>query len=282
MAYSQELRPATTEHKRSRRSFLKLGALAVTAGLVPLPVFARTGGQTSATPGRREASKTRGRQKEAVARRGGSAPRSRRGEVVARARRQEKSGRTRRQESPVDTRHEDASLYIQREERSAYVRREEPPAYLYSAARPEKSLAIYNPNTGEGVKTVYWFRGKYLPTALQDIDHLLRDYRANEVKPIDPQLLDLLYSMSTLLETDEPFYVISGYRSPSTNAWLRLFNRAVAENSMHMEGKAVDLRLPGHDTSLVRRAAVALQGGGVGYYPYANFVHVDTGPVRYW
>jgi uncharacterized protein YcbK (DUF882 family) len=188
----------------------------------------------------------------------------------------------RRQEQPADVRREEPSVYVQREERFAYVRREEPPASLYAAARPEKSLAIYNPHTGESVKTVYWFRGKYLPAALQDIDHLLRDYRSNEVKPIDPQLLDLLYAMGALLETDDPFYVMSGYRSPATNAWLRLFRRGVAENSMHMEGKAVDIRLPGHDTSLIRRAAVALQAGGVGYYPHSNFIHVDTGPVRYW
>jgi uncharacterized protein YcbK (DUF882 family) len=162
------------------------------------------------------------------------------------------------------------------------MRSEEPPIYLHSTARPEKSLAIYNPHTGESIKTVYWFRGKYLSSALRDIDYLLRDYRANEVKPIDPPLLDLLYSMSTLLETAEPFYVMSGYRSPSTNAMLRLLHAGVAENSMHIEGKAIDIRLPGREASYIRQAAVALQAGGVGYYPYANFVHVDTGPVRYW
>jgi uncharacterized protein YcbK (DUF882 family) len=131
-------------------------------------------------------------------------------------------------------------------------------------------------------QAVYWFRGKYLPSALQDVDYLLRDYYANEIKPIDPQLLDLLYAIGKLLDTDEPFHITSGYRSPTTNARLRRRNRVAAGNSQHIEGKAVDVRLPGADIALLRRAAVMLQAGGVGYYPYANFVHVDTGPVRYW
>jgi uncharacterized protein YcbK (DUF882 family) len=207
---------------------------------------------------------------------------------VARGRREGPAVRGRQGQAVAQVRHEEVSVRLRREERSApaerptFTRYEEPATYLHAAARPEKSLAIYNPHTNEGLKQTYWFRGKYLPGALRDFDYILRDYRANEVKPIDPELLDLLYAMSTLLETEEPFYVMSGYRSPSTNAMLRMLRGGVAENSMHIEGKAVDIRLPGRDASYVRRAAVALQAGGVGYYRWSNFVHVDTGPVRYW
>lgn len=319
MAYAQEHRPATTRRKLSRRNLLTLGALAVAAGFAPLPVLARTRRETEAAQGRREEPGSHGRRVNTVthtrredqgvrgrgtemvpqARRGEAAPRGRtdtlaqkrRVEPAARNSRAGASSRGRRTESVAQARQEDISVRMRRNEpqlssrrddRPVYARSEDRPSYLYSAARPEKSLAIYNPNTGESLRTVYWFRGKYLSGAMRDIDYLLRDYRANEVKTIDPQLLDLLYSMSTLLETDDPFYVISGYRSPSTNAMLRLLNRAVAEHSMHIEGKAVDIRLPGHDVSHIRRAAVTLQAGGVGYYPYSNFVHVDTGPVRYW
>jgi uncharacterized protein YcbK (DUF882 family) len=143
-------------------------------------------------------------------------------------------------------------------------------------------LALYNPHTGEALRTVYWFRGKYLVDALQDFAYLLRDYRANEVKPIDPELLDLLYALQTRLETKAPFYVMSGYRSPSTNAMLRRASSRVARRSLHIEGQAVDISVPGRQAAEVRRAAAALQVGGVGYYPTANFVHVDTGRVRYW
>jgi uncharacterized protein YcbK (DUF882 family) len=146
----------------------------------------------------------------------------------------------------------------------------------------EKSLAFYNTNTGEKLTTVYWFRGKYLPESLRAINRVLRDHHSDEICPIDPQLLDLLHALGTQVDADQPFEVISAYRSPHTNSWLRQFNPSVAEHSMHTEGKAVDLRLPGRDIATVRRAAVALQSGGVGYYPYARFVHLDTGPVRYW
>jgi uncharacterized protein YcbK (DUF882 family) len=146
----------------------------------------------------------------------------------------------------------------------------------------EKSLAFYNTNTGEKLTVVYWFRGRYLPESLRAINRLLRDHHSDEICPIDPQLLDLLYALGQKVDTHQPFEVISAYRSPHTNSWLRQFNPSVAERSMHTEGKAVDLRLPGCDIATVRRAAVALQSGGVGYYPYARFVHIDTGPVRYW
>jgi uncharacterized protein YcbK (DUF882 family) len=155
-------------------------------------------------------------------------------------------------------------------------------AYSRRAGSPEKSLAIYNAHTGEKLKRTYWFRGKYLPDALRDINRILRDHHSDEIRPIDPDLLDLLHSLGQQIGADEPFHVISGYRSPVTNAILRQYNRRVAEHSLHIEGKAVDIKIPRHSLAAAWRAAVALRSGGVGYYPYANFIHVDTGPVRYW
>ncbi len=147
---------------------------------------------------------------------------------------------------------------------------------------PEKAVALYNTHTGESVKAVYWIQGKYLPETLSVVDRVMRDHRTDEIKPIDPQLLDLLFAISEELECPHPFYIISAYRSPETNALLRFLSRGVAEHSMHMDGKAVDIRIPGRASYTVRRTAMELRMGGVGYYPRADFVHVDVGPVRYW
>jgi uncharacterized protein YcbK (DUF882 family) len=147
---------------------------------------------------------------------------------------------------------------------------------------PEKAVALYNTHTGESVKAVYWYRGQYLPETMSVVDRVLRDHRTDEIKPIDPQLLDLLHAISEELECSHPFYVISAYRSPTTNAFLRFMSRRVAEHSLHMDGKAVDLRIPGWASHTVRRVAMELRMGGVGYYRRSDFVHVDVGPVRYW
>jgi uncharacterized protein YcbK (DUF882 family) len=147
---------------------------------------------------------------------------------------------------------------------------------------PEKAVALYNTHTGESVNAIYWIQGKYLPETLSVVDRVLRDHRTDEIKPIDPQLLDLLFAISEELECPHPFYIISGYRSPETNAFLRFISRGVAEHSLHMDGKAVDIRIPGWASYTVRRTAMELRIGGVGYYPRADFVHVDVGPVRYW
>jgi uncharacterized protein YcbK (DUF882 family) len=143
-------------------------------------------------------------------------------------------------------------------------------------------VALYNTHTGESVNAIYWVRGKYVPEALSVVDHVLRDHRTDEIKPIDPQLLDLLHAISEELECVQPFRIISAYRSPETNAYLRFKSRRVAEHSLHMDGKAVDLRLPGWNAYTLKRVAAELRMGGVGYYPRADFVHVDVGPVRYW
>jgi uncharacterized protein YcbK (DUF882 family) len=146
----------------------------------------------------------------------------------------------------------------------------------------ERSLDFYNVHTGENLRTVYWIQGKYVPLSLRDINYVLRDHHSDQVKPIDPQLLDLLYTIDKIVGLRDSFHVLSAYRSPSTNAWLRTSHPGVAEHSMHLEGKAVDVRFVGRDLQMVRHLAADLQWGGVGYYPWSGFVHLDTGPVRTW
>jgi uncharacterized protein YcbK (DUF882 family) len=153
------------------------------------------------------------------------------------------------------------------------------------AAGPERVLSFFNTHTGERLKTSYCCAGVYQPEALKQIDHILRDFRANEIKPIDPGLLDLLHELGGTLEIDQPFHIISGYRSPHTKSLLRERGGAatgVATRSLHMVGKAIDIRIPGVKLDHLRGAAQSLRLGGVGYYPASNFVHVDTGRVRHW
>lgn len=158
-------------------------------------------------------------------------------------------------------------------------------ASAVGARRRERVLSFFNTHTGERLRTAYCCDGVYQPEALTQINHILRDFRQNEVRPIDPQLLDLLHELGGTLETDQPFHVISGYRSPATNALLRERggnHTGVASKSLHMVGKAIDIRVPGVKLDHLRGAARSLQLGGVGYYPASNFVHLDTGRVRFW
>jgi uncharacterized protein YcbK (DUF882 family) len=155
-------------------------------------------------------------------------------------------------------------------------------ATAHSLNPPERSLAFYNTHTGESLNTVYWVKGKYLPDALEAVDYILRDHRTDETITMEPELLDLLFTIRQQIECPYSFHIISAYRSPATNAYLRRRRRGVAEHSLHIEGKAVDLRIPGYDCALLRRAAIELQGGGVGYYPRSDFIHLDVGPIRYW
>jgi uncharacterized protein YcbK (DUF882 family) len=155
-------------------------------------------------------------------------------------------------------------------------------AAIGDSRAPERSLSLYNPNTRESLDTVYWENGNYVPKALAEIDHIMRDRRTGEIKSIDPRLLDLLCSIRTELNTQRPFHIISGYRSPETNALLRRCGKGAARKSFHLQGKAVDIRLAGWRLSALRRTAYKLKKGGVGYYPCSRFVHVDVGPVRYW
>jgi uncharacterized protein YcbK (DUF882 family) len=149
-------------------------------------------------------------------------------------------------------------------------------------SQPERSLAFYNTHTGEQLRTVYWEQGNYLRDSLGAINHILRDFRTNEIKDIDTGLLDLLFAIHNELETQQPFHIISGYRSADTNAFLRDHSTGVAEHSLHLVGKAIDIRTPGRDLRVLHKTAVALKGGGVGFYPKSDFVHVDVGRVRYW
>jgi uncharacterized protein YcbK (DUF882 family) len=147
----------------------------------------------------------------------------------------------------------------------------------------ERSLSLLNTHTGESLKkVVYWEQGSYIPDALDHLNHVLRDHRTNEVHSIDPMTLDLMAAISRKFDGKRPFEIISGYRSPKTNRALSRNSKAVAKNSFHMQGKAVDLRLPGVPLKVLRKAALELRMGGVGYYPKSDFVHVDSGRVRHW
>jgi uncharacterized protein YcbK (DUF882 family) len=145
-----------------------------------------------------------------------------------------------------------------------------------------RSLSFVHTHTAETLSTVYFQNGNYLAPSLEHVNHFLRDFRTNEVHSIDPGLLDILFDLQAQAHHAGPFEVISGYRSPQTNAQLRSQSNAVAEHSMHMEGRAIDIRLRGFATVKLRDLAIALHRGGVGYYPASDFVHVDTGRVRVW
>ncbi|MGV8898566.1 MAG: DUF882 domain-containing protein [Burkholderiaceae bacterium] len=155
-------------------------------------------------------------------------------------------------------------------------------AALRGAMTPERSLAFYNTHTGESLQTVYWAEGSYIPQALTDINQVLRDHRNNAIKEMSPALLDFLYSINNAVDARQPFHIISGYRSPATNAMLAARSGGVAKHSMHLDGKAIDIRVPGRDLSQIHRVALLQQSGGVGYYPGSDFVHVDVGRVRQW
>jgi uncharacterized protein YcbK (DUF882 family) len=151
-----------------------------------------------------------------------------------------------------------------------------------AAAGRERALLFHHCHTGENLRTVYFADGRYLPEALRAVTHHLRDWRVNKVRPVDPALLDLLWALRRRLEAAAPIEVLSGYRTPETNALLRRTHDGVARNSLHMRGMAIDLRVPGRSLRHLHAAAVSLKGGGVGYYPSSGFVHIDSGPIRYW
>ena len=150
------------------------------------------------------------------------------------------------------------------------------------AATEPRKVAFHNLHTGESLEAVYWDEGDYVPDALHAVNHVLRDFRTGDVHPIEPGLLDLLDQLSSQVETRSPFQVISGYRSPKTNAMLHERSHGVATHSLHMKGMAIDIRLQNIDLPRLHRAALSMRAGGVGYYPASDFVHVDVGPVRRW
>ena len=151
-----------------------------------------------------------------------------------------------------------------------------------AAAAGARRLSFYSLHTPELLSTVFWRDGRLVPDALAEIDWHLRDFRTGEVRAIDPGLLDLLHRLGRAMRYDGPIHVISGYRSARTNAMLAARSGSVAKNSYHVHGMAIDLRLPGRSLREVQRIALDLAGGGVGFYPKSDFVHVDTGPVRRW
>jgi uncharacterized protein YcbK (DUF882 family) len=147
----------------------------------------------------------------------------------------------------------------------------------------KRSLAFEHTHTREKLRIVYAVGDKYVPEALKKLNHLLRDHHSGQVGRMDPKLFDLLYRLGQTLGSDAPFQIISGYRCPATNTKLRQKGGGgVAKKSLHMEGKALDIRVPGTSLSDLRDAAKASRKGGVGFYPRDGFVHVDTGTVRSW
>ncbi len=156
------------------------------------------------------------------------------------------------------------------------------PASANFTSDVSRSVAFDCLHTGEGLAIEYWTHGRYIPDALSKVNTVLRDFRTGDVHVIDPKLLDLLFKLRTGLGSQEPFQVISGYRSPQTNARLHEQSNGVATHSLHMKGMAIDIRLGSRSLSDLHMAALSLKGGGVGYYPQSDFVHVDVGPVRRW
>jgi len=152
----------------------------------------------------------------------------------------------------------------------------------YRHSTGHRALSFEHAHTGEKLKLTYFERGNYIKDALQEIDYLLRDFRTEDIHPIDTALLDQLFDLKQTLALNKPFHILSGYRSPITNARLRKHSHGVAEHSYHMQGMAIDIRVEGISSKTIRNTALAMAQGGVGYYPRNNFVHLDTGRHRSW
>ncbi len=147
---------------------------------------------------------------------------------------------------------------------------------------PDKRLKLVNTHTWEQLDVVYWSQGRYIPDSLLKISYLMRDHRADESIDMDPKLIDDLHKLYGLLDSNERIHILSGYRTKATNAKLRRRSSGVAKFSLHMEGRALDISLPGRSAQQVRTAALSMNAGGVGYYGASGFVHIDTGTVRNW
>jgi uncharacterized protein YcbK (DUF882 family) len=152
---------------------------------------------------------------------------------------------------------------------------------MLSTPRP-RILTLNNLHTGESLKAEFFDGKGYIQDELARLNHFFRDYRANKIKSIDPKLFDQLYRLQGLLGTNKPVQLVSGYRSLDTNNELRAHSRGVAKKSYHTKGQAMDFHIEGISLSNVRKAALSMRAGGVGYYPSSNFVHIDTGPLRTW
>ncbi len=157
-----------------------------------------------------------------------------------------------------------------------------PNAFANLLSQPERKLSLLNLHTGESLNATYWAEGQYQTSELDAINRVLRDHRTGDVYHMDNDLIDMLNILHHKMNGRQPFHVISGYRSPKTNAKLNKQSNGVAKKSLHMQGKAIDIRLPGRQLSELRKASLNLHIGGVGYYPTSDFIHIDTGRVRRW
>ncbi len=145
-----------------------------------------------------------------------------------------------------------------------------------------RRIRMYNGRTGESLDTIYWIEGEYVSDALKEITYFARDWRMNMLKTIDVRTIDIAAAVHNMVDASEPYMLLSGYRTPKTNAMLRAHYKGVAKNSLHMKGQAMDLRLKSRSVSQIYKAAMICRGGGVGKYSRSNFVHMDCGPVRHW
>lgn len=154
-------------------------------------------------------------------------------------------------------------------------------AYALSSSASWR-IGFRHAHTGESFSGVYRVGDKYLPEAFDRMNYVMRDFRTEEVFPMDPRVMDIVSLIQAKLNQDHPLEILSGYRSPKTNAMLRSRSEGVARNSFHMYGQAIDIRMPGYRTKKLQKVALKLHAGGVGYYPKSDFIHVDTGKVRSW
>jgi uncharacterized protein YcbK (DUF882 family) len=145
-----------------------------------------------------------------------------------------------------------------------------------------RRIRMYSGRTGESIDTIYWIEGEYIPEVMKEINHFMRDWRTDDVVKMDMRTIDIMAASHRLMDVSEPYMLLSGYRSPKTNAMLRSRSGGVARNSLHMKGQAADLRLKSRSVSQMAKAAAACASGGVGKYSRSNFVHMDCGPVRSW
>ncbi|WP_295313018.1 DUF882 domain-containing protein [Roseobacter sp.] len=145
-----------------------------------------------------------------------------------------------------------------------------------------RRIRMYSGRTGERIDMIYWIEGKYVAEAVKEVNHFMRDWRTDGVKSMDLRTVDIMSAAHNMMDVSEPYMLLSGYRSPQTNAMLRARSRRVAKNSLHMQGQAADLRLSTRSVNQMAKAAAACRGGGVGKYSGSNFVHMDCGVVRTW
>jgi len=145
-----------------------------------------------------------------------------------------------------------------------------------------RRIRMYSGRTGEGIDTIYWIEGEYIKEAMKEINHFMRDWRSGDTTTFDRRTIDIMAASHRLMDVSEPYMMLSGYRSPKTNAMLRNQSRGVARDSLHVKGQAADLRLKSRSVGQMAKAAEACASGGVGRYARSNFVHMDCGPVRTW